>query len=259
MYELLKVEKYGQVGVIVLDNPKFNILSNSMIQEIYYSIKRLEQDAEVNAIVLTGKGHKVFIAGADIKKFPDMIGDKNIKQQALKYQHIFKEIESVKKPTIAVLNGLTLGGGLELALTFDLRIAESHSQIGLPEVSLGILPGWGGTQRLPRLVGEAKAKEMMFTGEAITAAEALKIGLVNHTVPTGEGQDFAMKLAEKISGHSLTALTRVKESVNRGMEETLEEGLEIEAQLFSELFFTEDVKEGVQAFLEKRTPFYSNK
>src|SRR5699024_8158102 len=154
----------------------------------------------------------------------------------------------IPKPTIALLNGFTLGGGLELALTCDIRIAEDHAKIGLPEVNLGLLPGGGGTQRLPRLVGSAKAKEMMFTGDPVKAAEARDLGIVNQVVGKGEGKEAAEKLAQKLAGQSLQAVGRIKRLVNEGMEKPLQDGLKQEEALFEEVFATEDAKEGVQAF-----------
>jgi len=158
-----------------------------------------------------------------------------------------------------VLNGLTFGGGCELALACDIRIAEEHAQIGLPEIKLGLFPGGGGTQRLPRLVGEAKAKELMFTGDPISAQEAEKIRLVNRVVPSGEGLNSAKELAKRISRHSLQALSRIKKSVDEGMNHSLTEGIELEAALFAEVFQTEDIKEGVQAFIEKRKPVFQHR
>lgn len=256
---MLETDKQGSIGLITLNNPPLNIISSGILQQLDEAFSRMEEDPDVIAIILTGKGDKAFVAGADIKGFSTMIGNVAVKQEAQELQKIFTKIASMAKPTVAVLNGVTFGGGLELAISCDIRIAEVHSKIGLPEVKLGIMPGWGGTQRLPRLIGEAKAKEMIFTGDAITAEEAQRIGLVNHVLPIGEGLEFALKLANKIGSHSLTALSRIKQSINEGLNTTIDEGIEIETQLFSELFLTEDVKEGLQAFLEKRPPSFSHK
>ncbi len=169
---------------------------------------------------------------------------------------VLTKIDQFPKPTIAVLNGLTLGGGCELALACDLRVAEAQVQIGLPEVKLGLFPGAGGTQRLSRLVGNAKAKEIIFTGDPLGAIEAEKIGLVNKVVEQGCGLSEAKILASRMTRHSLQALSRIKKAINEGSEATLEQGLEIETNLFEEIFQTEDVKEGVSAFLDKRKPAF---
>ena len=195
------------------------------------------------------------MAGADIKEFPTMMKmtQDELKQHLLQGSHrVFDLIESSPKPTIAVLNGYALGGGCELALSCDLRIAEEHAQLGLPEIKLGLFPGAGGTQRLPRLIGKSRAKELMYLGDPISAEEALRIGLVNKVVPKGEGLQAAQAMAEKIAGYSLQALSRIKKAVNEGMERSFHSAIELEADLFSEVFHTEDAKEGVQAFIEKR-------
>lgn len=188
-----------------------------------------------------------------------MIGDSDIRSKVMDMHELMFEIENLPKPTIAVLDGLTLGGGCELALAFDIRIAEEQVMLGFPEVNLGIFPGAGGTQRLPRLVGTAKAKEMMYTGEPISAEKAEQIGLVNEVVKTGEGRNVAMELAKKMAGKSLQSLSRIKQVVNKGMEMDLPESIEWEATLFEEVFQTDDVKEGVDAFINKRQPEFSHK
>ncbi|WP_370543185.1 enoyl-CoA hydratase/isomerase family protein [Geomicrobium sp. JCM 19055] len=157
------------------------------------------------------------------------------------------------------MNGYTLGGGLELALACDLRVAEDHVKVGFPEIKLGLLPGGGGTQRLPKIVGPSKAKEIMFTGSQIEAEEALALGLVTEVVPKGEGMEKAELLATKISRHSLQALSRIKSCVNVGEEQPLSESLQYERQMFQELFSTEDAKEGISAFIEKRRPVFTHK
>jgi len=178
-------------------------------------------------------------------------------KEMVKESHaVLTKIEQFPKPTMAVLNGLTLGGGCELALACDLRVAETQVQIGLPEVKLGLFPGAGGTQRLSRLVGNAKAKEIIFTGDPLGAAEAEKIGLVNKVVEQGSGLSEAKILASRMTRHSLQSLSRIKKAINEGSEATLEQGLEIETNLFEEIFQTEDVKEGVSAFLDKRKPAF---
>ncbi|MCP8969011.1 enoyl-CoA hydratase [Ectobacillus ponti] len=256
---LLRVEKEAKTAVVTIDNPPLNVMCKAVLEELRDAFRDLAADADVNAIILTGAGQKAFMAGADIKEFPQWIGRENLKDMFLETHEILNAVASCPKPVIAVLNGITFGGGCELALACDLRIAEEHAQIGLPEIKLGLFPGGGGTQRLPRLIGGAKAKELMFTGDPISASEAKAIGLVNQVAPAGEGLAAAQKLAGKISGYSLQALTRIKKAVDEGMNTTLQQGLVREAELFEEVFQTEDIKEGVQAFLEKRRPAFTGR
>ncbi|MGG0174737.1 enoyl-CoA hydratase/isomerase family protein [Gottfriedia acidiceleris] len=257
--KLIKVEKHGCIAIVMIDNPPMNTLSSAVIQELGETFTALNNDDDVLAIIITGAGDKAFMAGGDIKGFPDKIGNPNLIPSFLKTHEMRNSIDFSPKPTIAVLNGYTLGGGCELALTCDIRISEEHALIGAPESTLGLLPGGGGTQRLPRLIGEAKAKELMFTGEHLTAKEALRIGLVNSVVPRGEGLQAALKLAKKICKNAPIAIRNIKRAVDEGLELPFHKALEREAELFQELFLTEDVKEGVQAFLEKRCPHFQGK
>jgi len=250
--ELIKIENQDKIAIVTIDNPPMNTLSTAVIQELGATFSKLNNDNDVLAILITGAGEKAFMAGGDIKGFPEKIGNSNLIPSFLKTHEIFNSIDFSPKPTIAVINGYALGGGCELALICDIRIAEEQALIGVPECTLGLLPGGGGTQRLPRLIGEAKAKELMFTGEHITAEEALRIGLVNRVVPKGEGIHAGLQLAKKISQNAPTAVRNIKKAVDEGVELPLNKALEREAELFQELFLTEDVKEGVQAFLEKR-------
>lgn len=256
MVELLSVSKKNGVATVVIDNPPMNVLSQQVTKELDIVFQQLKEDPEVISIILTGAGEKAFMAGADIKEFPEMDVKK---EEEIDTHEIFNKIENIPKPTIAVLNGFTLGGGLELALLCDIRIAEDHARIGLPEVNLGLLPGAGGTQRLAKLVGPSKAKEMMFTGAHVDANEAYRLGIVNQVVPKGEGLEAAEKLANKLASQSLQALSRIKQLVNIGNELPLEEGLAMEKRLFNELFQTEDAKEGVRAFIEKRKPVFKHR
>lgn len=257
MAQLLSVEKNNGVATVLIDNPPMNVLSNQVIRELNEVFSGLKVDDDVIAIILTGKGEKAFVAGADIKEFPERKSTQP--DQGPTVHEIFNMIEALPKPTIAVLNGYTLGGGLELALTCDIRVAEEHAQIGLPEVKLSLLPGAGGTQRLPRLIGPAKAKELLFTGDSLSANEAERIGIVNSVVPKGEGLAAGTKLAEKFAGHSLQSLSRLKELVNVMNEKPWSESLALEEKLFEELFSTEDAKEGINAFIEKRRPEFKHR
>lgn len=259
MTTVLNVERTDGYAVVTINNPPMNVISNQVFKELDEVFGELGTDPEVNAVIVTGQGDKVFAAGADIKEFPQLIGQGGLKEKFLETHAILNRIDRFEKPVIAMLNGLTFGGGCEVTLCCDIRIAEEHAQIGLPEITLGLFPGGGGTQRLPRLVGEAKAKELMFTGEAITAAEAERIGLVNKVTSSGEGMEAARKMAKRIARFSLPALSRIKKAVDEGLELPLERGTELEAGLFEEVFQTEDVQEGVKAFIEKRRPAFQNK
>lgn len=252
------VEKENHIAIVTIDNPPLNVLSSNILTSLSDAFSSLENDEEVVAVLLTGAGNRAFAAGADIREFPDMMKSPKLKSLVMRIHEAMNRVDRLNKPTIAVLNGTTFGGGCELALACDIRIAEEHAQLALPEVKLGLFPGGGGTQRLPRLVGEAKAKEMMFTGDPISAKEALKIGLVNHVVPTGTGLDAAKELAKKITRFSLQSLSRIKRAVDDGLQMPLLSGIERETELFVEVFQTEDIQEGVQAFLEKRKPNFKH-
>lgn len=256
---LLKVERKEKVAVVTINNPPLNVMNQQVVQELKEVFGELEHDQSIVSIILTGSGDRAFMAGADIKEFPQLIGQQGLKSNFMENHEIFNAIDDCSKPTIAVLNGITFGGGCELALTCDLRIAEDHIQIGLPEIKLGLFPGGGGTQRLPRAIGEARAKELMFTGDPIDAEKAEKMGLVNYVVPKGEGLEKALQIAGRISRHSLPALSRIKKAVDEGLNKSLYDGVELEAELFEEVFQTDDIKEGVQAFIEKRKPAFTHK
>lgn len=259
MTALVSYKSADGVAIVIIDNPPMNVLSQQVQKELKETVTTLEKDDDIICVVLTTPGDKVFIAGADIKEFPNMIDNPNMREDVMAMHDVLTSLEDMTKPTIIVLDGLTLGGGCELALAFDIRIAEEHTQIGLPEVNLGIFPGGGGTQRLPRLIGSARAKEMMFTGEPISSSKAEEIGLINKVVSTGEGLNTAMELASKIAGKSLQSLSRLKKAVDEGVEKSLSEGIEREVTLFEEVFQTEDAKEGVAAFIEKRKANFTHK
>ncbi|UII56800.1 enoyl-CoA hydratase [Cytobacillus spongiae] len=259
MNSTVTYEKMNGLGIVSINHPPLNVLSQQVFQELKNAFLQLKEDEEIVAVLVTGAGNRAFVAGADIKEFPQLIGNRDMKESVMEGHRVLTEIQQFPKPTIAVLNGLTLGGGCELALSCDMRIAEEHAQIGLPEITLGLFPGAGGTQRLPRLVGAAKAKELMYTGEAISAKEAERIGLVNSVVETGKGVEAGIALAKKMTRHSLQVLSRIKQAVDHGLDTTLENGIEIEANLLVEVFQTEDIKEGVSAFIEKRKPVFRHR
>jgi enoyl-CoA hydratase len=259
MAEFVHLEKENGIATVIIDNPPLNVMSKSVAVELSHIFRELATDNGVIAVILTGAGEKAFMAGADIKEFPQLMRNPNMKKIVMETHAVLNQIDLFEKPTIAVLNGMTFGGGCELALTCDIRVAEEHTLIGLPEIKLGLFPGGGGTQRLPRLIGEARAKQLMFTGEPITAEKAERFGLVNEVVPSGEGLSYGLKLASQISRHSLQALSRIKRAVDDGMELSMEDAIEREADLFTEVFATHDIREGVQAFIEKRKPLFTHK
>lgn len=259
MSHQVTIQKEDGIAVIVIDNPPLNVLSHHIFTQLDEAFTSLAADSEVVVVLLTTAGERAFIAGADIKEFPQLMGNPRMKEHVMGLHQILNRIDNFPKPTIAVLDGLTYGGGCELALACDIRIAEEQAQIGLPEVKLGLFPGGGGTQRLPRLVGEAKAKEMMYTGDPISAEHAQGIGLVNQVVARGQGLLAARELAAKISRHSLQSLSRIKQAVDEGLRLPLEAGIEREADLFVEVFQTQDVREGVAAFIERRSPVFRHR
>lgn len=257
----IKLAKEGNIAVITIENGPMNVLDAEVIQKIGEVSETITNDPEVVVVILTGSGERAFMAGADIKEFPEAMrktSDEMINDM-MKSHAAFNKLDFLNRPTIAAVNGLAFGGGCELALLCDIRIAEEHALFSLPEIKLGLFPGGGGTQRLPRVIGEAKAKELMFTGEPISAQEAKEIGLVNKVVPKGEALAAAKKLAKTIASYSLPALQFIKQAVDRGDPLSLEEGLRVEAELFAKVFKTEDIKEGVSAFLEKRKPNFKHR
>ncbi|AEP12764.1 enoyl-CoA hydratase/isomerase family protein [Chloracidobacterium thermophilum] len=253
MYENLLIEKHERIAVLTVNRPnKLNALNIATRNEILAALDALQSDAEVRVLVITGAGDKAFIAGADIGEFA---GQTALSQREVMTQRrAFDAMETFPKPVIAMINGFCLGGGLELALSCDIRVASEQAKLGQPEINLGVIPGGGGTQRLTRLVGEGKAMEMILTGEMITAAEAHALGLVNHVFAHAELREKTMALAAKIAEKSPVALRMAKEAVKTAARSGLDEGLRREVDLFALCFASEDKEEGVRAFLEKRKP-----
>jgi len=249
----LHIELDQGIAVITIDNPPVNVMSIDIGRQIDEVVRRFSEDNSVLALIFTGQGEKAFMAGADIKEFPRYLKDAIAEDSATLFDATLQRLYRIGKPTIAALNGLTLGGGCELALACDFRIAEEQALIGFPEIKLGLFPGAGGTQRLPRLIGESRAKELIFTGEPISATEAYRIGLVNRVVPTGQSVEEARQFADIFRQRSLVSLRLAKESIQNGLDLTLDDGLKLEARNFGRVFETEDVREGVAAFIEKRT------
>ena len=257
-YETIIVEIEEGVATLTLNRPKvLNALNDQVFNELAEAAEELAADQSVRVVIITG-GEKVFAAGADISQMAsasavDVTTSDNPSHRA------FHLIENMPKPVIAAIAGFALGGGCELTLVTDVRIAADNAQFGLPEIKLGILPGGGGTQRLPRLIGAGRAKELIFSGDFINAEEALRIGLVNKVVPTDQLFEEAKKIAKKYADRGAVALRLAKSAVNEGLRMDLEAGLEYEHKCFSLLFATEDQKEGMRAFLEKRSPKFQGK
>ncbi len=258
MSDLIKVVREDKLALVTIDRPKVNALNKDVIDALEATFDELAKDESIGVVIITGEGEKAFVAGADIGEFPTLTSD-NGEQLSRRGQQVFQKIADFPAPVIAAVNGFALGGGLELALACDIRVMAENATVGLPEVTLGIFPGYAGTQRLPRLITTGKAKELIFTGAMINAAEAYRIGLADHLVPAGEAVAKAKEIAEKIFAVGPVAVRLAKKAVNRGLEETLEEGQLTEAALFAELCDTEDQKEGANAFLEKRKPVFKGK
>jgi enoyl-CoA hydratase/carnithine racemase len=252
--EYVRYEKKGQIAFITISRPKvLNALNGPTLQELNRAFQSVRDDSEVRVAILTGEGEKAFVAGADISEF---VGLKAVQGEALSAlgQAVFSLIENCGKPVIAAVNGFALGGGCELSLACTIRIASESARFGQPETKLGIIPGYGGTQRLARLIGKGRALQIILTGDMVKADEALRIGLVNEVLPAAELLPRAEAIANKIIANAPVATRLCLEAVNKGMNMTLADGLAFEASLFGLCFATEDQNEGAKAFLEKRPP-----
>jgi enoyl-CoA hydratase/carnithine racemase len=248
--EFVSVEVSDQIATIRLDRPKMNALSLQVQREFADAARQVDADSGVHAVIIYG-GERVFAAGADIKEMAGL-SYADMTQHSRALQENFSAVADIGKPVVAAITGYALGGGCELALCADFRVAGESAKLGQPEIGLGIIPGAGGTQRLPRLIGPAKAKDLIFTGRHVDAAEALAIGLVDRVVPDAEVYTAALELAATFVAGPVVAVRAAKQAVNRGLEVDLETGLEIERLHFAGLFATEDAKEGMTAFAEKR-------
>jgi enoyl-CoA hydratase len=245
-------EKKAGVAYVTVNRPKaLNALNRATLDELRAAFSEIKDDASVRVVILTGAGEKAFIAGADIAELVALNADSG-KEFALRGQAVFELIENLGKPVIACVNGFALGGGCEIALACTIRLASENSKFGQPEVKLGIIPGYGGSQRLPRLVGKGLANQMLLTGEMITAQEAHRIGLVNEVVPLSGLLARAEEIARQIIANAPMAVQYTLEAVNKGMEMPLAQGLKLEAELFGRSCATEDKNEGTAAFLAKR-------
>lgn len=257
-YETLYVNIEDGIGTITLNRPeKLNALSGQLFSELAAAALEMSKDDSARVVIITG-GDKVFAAGADIGGMGPS-GPVGMAMSDGASRQAYWLLENMPKPVIAAVAGYALGGGCELALVADIRIAADNAQFGLPEIKLGIIPGAGGTQRLPRLIGSGLAKEMIYTGDPISAEEAWRIGLVNKVVPSAELFSEARKLAHRIASRGALALRMAKTAINEGLRMDLEAGLQYEHKCFSLLFATEDQKEGMRAFMEKRKPNFKGR
>ncbi|NVD34538.1 enoyl-CoA hydratase [Marinobacter lutaoensis] len=259
MSEPIQLEKRGHIAVLTINNPPANTWTAESLAALIRTVETLDADDNIFALVVTGQGEKFFSAGADLKTFAD--GDKaRANEMARLFGDAFATLTAFRGVSIAAINGYAMGGGLECAMACDIRIAEAHAQMALPEASVGLLPCAGGTQNLPWLVGEGWAKRMILCGERVDAETALRIGLVEEVVPSGEGLAKALALAEGACRQSPSAVARCKTLVMSARDgRSHSDGWRMERELFVELFSTEDQKEGVNAFLEKRSPQWKNR
>jgi enoyl-CoA hydratase len=249
---VITVETIDRIAWLTINRPeKLNALNTEVLKELDCAFAGLEHDTSVGVVVVTGSGEKAFVAGADIAELKDL-DTASARRQGLAGQAVFERIERMPKPVIAMVNGFALGGGCELALSCHVRVASENARFGLPEVSLGIIPGYGGTQRLPRLVGKGVALDMILSAEMVGAADALRMGLVSRVFPQAELKAGVEKLAKTMLSRGPIALANALTAVHQGMEMSQEQGQQFEAALFGLLAASEDMKEGMGAFLEKR-------
>lgn len=253
------LEKEGKIGIIYINRPKaLNALNSDTLKELDYVFDKISEDDEIFAVILTGAGEKSFVAGADITEMKDL----NVTQGrnfGILGNKVFRKLENLEKPVIAAVNGFALGGGCELAMACDIRIASTKAKFGQPEVGLGITPGFGGTQRLARIVGTGMAKEMIFTAKIIRADEALRIGLVNSIYEPEILMEEAKKLAGTIAEQAPLAVKYAKAAINRGIQCDIDTAVLYESEVFGQCFATEDQKEGMTAFTEKREKNFKNR
>jgi enoyl-CoA hydratase len=261
-YETLLYEKKARIGYVTLNRPRLlNAQSPLMFEELAQVFGDIKRDPEVGVVILTGAGDRAFCAGADINFLKQLAQTTPIAAKTFveKNRLAFGAIEQLGKPVLAAVNGFALGGGCELAMACHIRVASDNARFGQPEINLGLFPGAGGTQRLPRLVGKGIALELMLTGEAISAQEAYRVGLVNKVVPAAELMATVEQLAQQILAKAPLAVSMILEAVQHGMEMTLAEGLQLEENLFGVICGTEDMREGTAAFLDKRPAHFAGK
>lgn len=253
------LEKEGNIAVVTINRPKaLNALNSETLKDIDAVLDVLENDNDIYAVIVRGAGEKAFVAGADISEMKDL-NEKQGQEFGILGNKVFRRIENLNKPVIAAVSGFALGGGCELAMACDIRIASEKAKFGQPEAGLGITPGFGGTQRLARIVGLGKAKEMIYTCDLIRADEALRVGLVNKVVPLENLMEEAKAMAAKIASNAPIAVRMCKDAINRGIQVDIDKAVAIESEDFGKCFATEDQKEGMTAFMEKRAKNFQNK
>ena len=258
-FENILFEENNNIGYITVDRPsKLNALNKATIAELNEAFESAREDHDIKVVILSGSGEKAFVAGADISEFAEFSPEEGRRLAADGQQKLFDVVANFPKPVIAAVNGFALGGGLELAMAAHFRIASDNARMGLPEVSLGVIPGYGGTQRLPQLVGKGKAMEMIMTAGMIDANQALQYHLVNHVTEQNELLDLAEKIAAKITNNSMVAIAAAIKAVNANYEDGVN-GFEVEIEEFGRSFGTEDFKEGTTAFLAKRKADFPGK
>ncbi len=253
------IEVQGALGLLTINRPsRLNALNQELLDELSAALTALEGNAEVRVVVITGAGEKSFVAGGDIREMMNL-DPKGGEEFSRKGQEVLLKMERMSKPVIAAVNGYALGGGLELAMACDFIYASENAVFGLPEVTLGVIPGFGGTQNLSRLVGPNKAREMIFSGSVLSAQQAVQWGIVNQVFPANDLLVRVKEIAQRIALHGGRAIAAAKQAIRTGLDLPKEEGFHQERSLFASLFATEDQKEGMQAFIEKRTPIFRNR
>ena len=258
-FENLLIETADFISTITINRPaKLNALNKQTIEELHQAFKTLSTDVNTKVIIITGSGEKAFVAGADISEFANFSATEGEKLAGNGHEILFDFVQNLNKPVIAAVNGFALGGGLELAMASHFRVASDNAKMGLPEVTLGVIPGYGGTQRLAQLVGKGRAMEMIMTAGMVDAATALNYGLVNHVVSQAELLDFTKGIATKITKNSTVAIGKAIEAINANYQDGVN-GYAVEVKKFGECFATDDFKEGTTAFLEKRKPVFPGK
>ena len=257
--QIVTMTEDGGVAIVTLDNPPLNLLSEAAHDELAACAGQFAASESLRAVIFTGSGERAFSAGSDIREFAAEMRPGGGKARADREHRVFNAIASLAKPTLAAINGLAMGGGLEFALACDIRIADDAARLALPEIKLGVFPGGGGTERLPRLVGESKAMELMYLGEPISAQEALRIGLINRIAPRGQALRVARRMAGQIAGHSGKALGIMKRVIRTSRETAVEAAADHVGRAIEEAFLTDDFREGVTAFMEKRAPHFRHR
>lgn len=250
-FEQILKEQDGGVVTITIDHPPLNVLSAQVGRELGEALDQIDDDPAASVVILTGSGDRAFAAGADIRELQRLSGS-DAEEMTHRWHRLFRRIEGFRLPVIAAVNGVALGGGCELAMACDLRYASEKARFGQPEINLGLVPGWGGTQRLPRLIGRGRALELMMTGDMFDAAEAHRLGLVNRVTAPEDLMETVVELAGRMAAKGGVALASIKTCVNEGLDRGLDEALALEAREFGAVSSSEDKAEGIAAFLEKR-------